>query len=42
MRIAKRDDWKTEQMPSASTNLTVEKLYSQEEFNQITAGVIPE
>ncbi|MEH2305704.1 hypothetical protein [Nostoc sp.] len=42
MRIAKRDDWKTEQMPSASTNLTVEKVYSQEEFNRITAGVIPE
>ncbi|MEH2077262.1 MAG: hypothetical protein V7K57_23160 [Nostoc sp.] len=42
MRIAKRDDWKTESMPSASTNITVEKLYSQEEFDRITAGVIPE
>jgi hypothetical protein len=42
MRIAKRDDWKTEPMPSASTNITVEKLYSQEEFHRITAGVIPE
>ncbi|MEH2094588.1 hypothetical protein [Nostoc sp.] len=42
MRIAKRDDWKTEPMPSASTNITVEKLYSQEEFDRITAGVIPE
>ncbi|MEH2349124.1 MAG: hypothetical protein V7K55_14130 [Nostoc sp.] len=42
MRIAKRDDWKTEPMPSASTNIIVEKLYSQEEFDRITAGVIPE
>ena len=42
MQIAKRNDWKTEPMPSASTNLTVEKLYSQEEFDRITAGVIPE
>ncbi|AVH66799.1 MULTISPECIES: hypothetical protein [unclassified Nostoc] len=42
MRIAKRDDWKTEAMPSASTNITVEKLYLQEEFDRITAGVIPE
>ncbi|MEH2197065.1 hypothetical protein [Nostoc sp.] len=42
MRIAQRDDWKTEPMPSASTNITVEKLYSQEEFDRITAGVIPE
>ncbi|QKQ76137.1 hypothetical protein [Nostoc sp. TCL240-02] len=42
MRIARRDDWKTEQMPSASTNITVEKFYSQEEFDRITAGVIPE
>ncbi|MBN3894455.1 MAG: hypothetical protein HWQ41_04030 [Nostoc sp. NOS(2021)] len=29
-------------MPSASTNITVEKLYSQEEFDRIAAGVIPE
>ncbi|MEH1868518.1 MAG: hypothetical protein V7K69_26460 [Nostoc sp.] len=42
MQIAKRDDWKTEEMPSASTNLTVEKVYSQEEFNRIAAGIIPE
>ncbi|OYE00476.1 hypothetical protein [Nostoc sp. 'Peltigera membranacea cyanobiont' 232] len=42
MRIAKRDDWKTEPMPSASTKIALEKLYSQEEFDRITAGVIPE
>lgn len=42
MGIAKRNDWKTEPMPSASTNITVEKLYSQEEFDRIAAGVIPE
>ncbi|MHC5777798.1 MAG: hypothetical protein ACYTXP_28835 [Nostoc sp.] len=29
-------------MPSASTNITVEKFYSQEEFDRIAAGVIPE
>ncbi|MEH1883064.1 hypothetical protein [Nostoc sp.] len=42
MRIAKGDDWKTEPMPSASTKIALEKLYSQEEFDRITAGVIPE
>ncbi|MEH1893896.1 MAG: hypothetical protein V7K94_01005 [Nostoc sp.] len=42
MQIAKRDDWKTEPMPSASTKIALEKLYSQEEFDRITAGVIPE
>ncbi|MEH2240617.1 hypothetical protein [Nostoc sp.] len=42
MRITQRNDWKTEPMPSTSTNITVEKLYSQEEFDRITAGVIPE
>ncbi|MEH2215628.1 MAG: hypothetical protein V7K72_00570 [Nostoc sp.] len=42
MRIAKRDDWKTEPMPSESTKIALEKLYSQEEFDRITAGVIPE
>ncbi|MEH1942878.1 MAG: hypothetical protein V7L01_22030 [Nostoc sp.] len=29
-------------MLSAYTNITVEKLYSQEEFDRIAAGVIPE
>ncbi|MHC5722873.1 MAG: hypothetical protein ACYTXY_01725, partial [Nostoc sp.] len=29
-------------MPSASTNIMVEKFYSQEEFDRIAAGVIPE
>ncbi|MEH2359184.1 hypothetical protein [Nostoc sp.] len=42
MGIAKRNDWKTEPMPSAFTNITVEKPYSQEEFDRIAAGVIPE
>ncbi|MEH1781607.1 MAG: hypothetical protein V7L26_21335 [Nostoc sp.] len=42
MQIAKRNDWKTEPMPSTSTNITLEKVYSQEEFDQIAAGVIPE
>ncbi|MEH2071084.1 MAG: hypothetical protein V7K47_23495 [Nostoc sp.] len=42
MPIAKRDDWKTEPMPSVSTNITVEKLYSQQEFDRIAAGIIPQ
>ncbi|MEH2208810.1 MAG: hypothetical protein V7K53_32865 [Nostoc sp.] len=42
MRIAKRNDWKTELMPSVSKNITLEKVYSQEEFDRIAAGVIPE
>ncbi|MEH2080104.1 MAG: hypothetical protein V7K89_08840 [Nostoc sp.] len=42
MQIAKRNDWKTEPMPFISTNITLEKVYSQEEFNRIAAGVIPE
>ncbi|MEH1818346.1 MAG: hypothetical protein V7L31_04480 [Nostoc sp.] len=42
MQIAKRNDWKTEPMPSTSTNITLEKVYSQEEFDRIAAGVIPE
>ncbi|MDZ8024862.1 MAG: hypothetical protein RMX97_09290 [Nostoc sp. DedQUE11] len=42
MRIAQRDDWKTEPMPCPSTNITLEKVYSQQEFERITAGVIPE
>ncbi|PHM08898.1 hypothetical protein [Nostoc sp. 'Peltigera malacea cyanobiont' DB3992] len=42
MRIAKRNDWKTEPMPSVSKNITLEKVYSQEEFDLIAAGVIPE
>ncbi|RCJ14912.1 hypothetical protein A6S26_09655 [Nostoc sp. ATCC 43529] len=29
-------------MPSGSKNITLEKLYSQQEFDRITAGVIPE
>lgn len=42
MIIAKRDDWKTEPMPSESKNITLEKFYSQQEFDRITAGVIPQ
>ncbi len=42
MRIAKRDDWKTQPMPSASTKIALEKFYSQEEFDRIAAGLIPE
>ncbi|MEH1785461.1 MAG: hypothetical protein V7L23_07685 [Nostoc sp.] len=42
MQIAKRNDWKTEPMPSTYTNITLEKVYSQEEFDRIAAGVIPE
>ena len=42
MRIAKRNDWKTEPMPSVSKNIMLEKVYSQEEFDRIAAGVIPE
>ncbi|MEH2049041.1 hypothetical protein [Nostoc sp.] len=42
MQIAKRNDWKTEPMPSTSTNITLEKVYSQEEFDRIAAGLIPE
>ncbi len=42
MRIAKRDDWKTEPMPCAFTNITLEQVYSQQEFERITAGVIPD
>lgn len=42
MRIAKRDDWKTQPMPSVSTKIALEKFYSQEEFYRIAAGLIPE
>ncbi len=42
MPIAKRNDWKTEPMPSVSKNITLEKVYSQEEFDRIAFGVIPE
>ncbi|MDZ8092864.1 MAG: hypothetical protein RMZ42_13340 [Nostoc sp. DedQUE05] len=42
MRIAKRNDWKTEPMPSVCKNITLEKVYSQQEFDRIAAGVIPE
>lgn len=42
MQIAKRDDWKTEPFPAAFKQIVVERSYSQEEFCQITAGLIPE
>ncbi|MFN6528848.1 hypothetical protein [Nostoc sp. ChiSLP03a] len=42
MQIAKRNDWKTEPMLSVCKNITLKKVYSQEEFDRIAAGVIPE
>lgn len=41
MQIAKRDDWKTTPLPVASKQIVVNKSYSQAEFSQITAGLIP-
>ncbi|MBD2615526.1 MAG: hypothetical protein RMY62_007705 [Nostoc sp. ZfuVER08] len=42
MQIAKRNDWKTEPMPSAFTNIMLEKVYSQQQFERIAAGIIPQ
>ena len=42
MRIAKREDWAIQPMPAISASISVEKFYSQNEFDQLSAGVIPE
>ncbi|HEY9747230.1 MAG TPA: hypothetical protein V6C63_00910 [Allocoleopsis sp.] len=42
MRIAQRDDWKIQPIPSKLASISVEKFYSQHEFDQLSAGVIPE
>src|SRR6476646_5417355 len=42
MRIAKREDWQTQIMPAALAPIWVEKFYSQDEFDRLIAGVIPE
>ncbi|MBW4487330.1 MAG: hypothetical protein KME12_06020 [Trichocoleus desertorum ATA4-8-CV12] len=42
MRIAQRDDWEIQPIPSKLASISVEKFYSQDEFNKLIAGVIPE
>jgi hypothetical protein len=42
MKIAQRDDWKTEPLPSASKLIAFERSYSKSEFEKIIVGTIPE
>jgi hypothetical protein len=42
MKIAKRNDWKTEEFPSASKSIVVDRTYSKSEFEKIIVGTIPE
>jgi hypothetical protein len=42
MKIAKRDDWKTEPLPAISKSIAINLNYSKSEFNQIIIGNIPE
>ena len=42
MIIARREDWTIQPMPDISVSISVEKFYSQDEFDQLSAGVIPE
>jgi hypothetical protein len=42
MKIAKREDWQTQPMPAVSAPISVERLYAQDEFDRLIAGVIPE
>jgi hypothetical protein len=42
MKIAQRNDWKTEAFPSASKSIIVDRTYSKSEFEKIIAGTIPE
>jgi hypothetical protein len=42
MKIASRDDWKTEPLPSTSKLISVDLNYSTSEFEKIIIGTIPE
>lgn len=42
MRVAQRHDWEIQPIPSKLASIAVEKFYSQHEFDQLIAGVIPE
>jgi hypothetical protein len=42
MKIAQRNDWKTEVFPSASKSIFVDRTYSKSEFEKIIVGTIPE
>jgi hypothetical protein len=41
-KIAKRDDWKTEPLPTSSKSIAIDKSYSKSEFEKIIVGTIPE
>ncbi|WP_310424417.1 hypothetical protein [Chamaesiphon sp. VAR_48_metabat_135_sub] len=42
MKIAQRNDWKTEIFPSTSKSIVVDRTYSKSEFEKIIVGTIPE
>jgi hypothetical protein len=42
MKIAKRDDWKTEPLPDISKSIAIDLNYSKSEFDRIVIGNIPE
>jgi hypothetical protein len=42
IKIARRDDWKTEPLPSTSKSIVVDLNYSTSEFEKIIVGNIPE
>jgi hypothetical protein len=39
---ARRTDWKNEDMPAAREAVTVDRLYSADEFSAITEGLVPQ
>ena len=41
-KIAKRDDWKTVEMPLARTTIAIKRQYSEQEFGRLSAGKIPQ
>jgi hypothetical protein len=42
MKIAQRNDWKTEEIPSNSKSIIIDRSYSKSEFEKIIVGTIPE
>lgn len=42
MKIAHRNDWKTEEFPDNSKLILVDRAYSKSEFEKIIVGTIPE
>lgn len=42
MTITKKDDWKTEEFPEKYSTISLDKELTEEEFQQVQKGLIPE